>query len=48
MTYEVVDMGSDYEALSSTAAIVNSNDVARLYTKIVQGSGLTPLRPKQN
>lgn len=30
MTYEVVEVGSDYEALSSTSARVNSDDVACL------------------
>lgn len=31
MTYEMVDVGSDYETLPSTGeAIANGNDVARL------------------
>ena len=30
MTYKMVDVGSDYETLSSTATIVNSNDIAWL------------------
>ena len=30
MAYEVVDVGSNYEAFSSTSARVNSNDVACL------------------
>jgi hypothetical protein len=38
VTYEMVDVGSDYETLSSTAAIVNSNDVACLQIRRSLGS----------